>query len=59
LRRDVIGKTRSFLMLFLYMPFYIFDGMLELYNATASAWRLAQQEPVVIMLEEERSNLVE
>jgi hypothetical protein len=53
LRCSVVGKIGDYPMLFLYMPFYMFDGILELYNASMSALHLASKEPVIIMLEEE------
>jgi hypothetical protein len=44
-------------MLLFYMPFYIFDGMLELYNAGMSALSLANKEPMIFMFEEDLSSM--
>jgi hypothetical protein len=39
-------------MLLLSLPLLFLDAMLEAYEANLGMWRLAQREPVIIMLED-------
>ena len=39
-------------MLFAYFPFYVLDGMLEVYTAGLHMWEVPK-EPVLILLEDE------
>jgi hypothetical protein len=40
-------------MLYLYLPFLVFEGMFEVCAASIAMWQLAKSEPVVIIMEEE------
>jgi hypothetical protein len=39
-------------MLFAFLPFYVLDGMFELYTASLHMWEVPK-DPVVILMEDE------
>jgi hypothetical protein len=54
LRRNVGYEDPEFPMLFLYMPYLVFDAMLEVCAASVATWQLAKSgEPVIILMDEE------